>query len=146
MHERDGLGAHALGLAGQSVQVQARPQLHRELGPLRAHSVHDLAHEEAELPGADDEHAIARLDDGERSGFQRGAAGAREENHLVAGLEDIAQRHRGRLEHPSSNERSYWIEGGWFMAWMTGHGSSVGPGIIKMGRVCTCVQFGVALT
>jgi hypothetical protein len=47
---------------------------------------------------------------------------------------------------PSSNERSYWIEGGWFMAWMTGHGSSVGPGIIKMGRVCTCVQFGVALT
>src|SRR3972149_1616064 len=26
--------------------------------------------------------------------------------------------------------------GGWFMAWMTGHGSSVGPGIIRIGRVC----------
>src|SRR5262249_12244889 len=41
---------------------------------------------------------------------------------------------------PSSNERSYWIAGGWFMAWMTGNGSSVGPGIIRMGRVCTWVQ------
>jgi len=44
----------------------------------------------------------------------------------------------------SSNPRSYWIEGGWFRAWMTGHGSSVGPGIISTGRVCTCVQFSVA--
>ena len=30
---------------------------------------------------------------------------------------------------------SYWIMGGWFMAWMTGHGSSVGPGIMRIGRL-----------
>ena len=41
---------------------------------------------------------------------------------------------------PSSNERSYWITEGWFMAWMTGNGSSVGPGIMSVGRVCTWVQ------
>ncbi len=36
---------------------------------------------------------------------------------------------------PSSKERSYWIVGGWFSAWMTGGGSSVGPGIMSTGRV-----------
>src|SRR5947199_9820280 len=36
---------------------------------------------------------------------------------------------------PSSKLRSYWIDGGWFMAWMTGKGSSVGPGIMRTGRV-----------
>src|SRR5215813_1131994 len=29
---------------------------------------------------------------------------------------------------------------------MTGHGSSVGPGIMRIGRVCTCVKFSAALT
>src|SRR5438132_8391610 len=41
---------------------------------------------------------------------------------------------------PSSKERSYWMAEGWFMAWMTGNGSSVGPGIMSVGRVCTWVQ------
>src|SRR3989454_2436611 len=36
---------------------------------------------------------------------------------------------------PSSKLRSYWIDGGWFIAWMTGKGSSVGPGIMRTGRV-----------
>jgi hypothetical protein len=35
----------------------------------------------------------------------------------------------------SSKPRSYWMAGGWFSAWITGHGSSVGPGIIRIGRV-----------
>src|SRR5262249_33115891 len=30
---------------------------------------------------------------------------------------------------------SYWMIGGWLMAWTTGHGSSVGPGIISVARV-----------
>ena len=47
---------------------------------------------------------------------------------------------------PSSKPRSYWMEGGWFIAWITGHGSSVGPGIIRTGRVCTWVQFSVEAT
>jgi hypothetical protein len=34
-----------------------------------------------------------------------------------------------------SKFRSYWIDGGWFIAWMTGHGSSVGPGIMRMARL-----------
>ena len=46
----------------------------------------------------------------------------------------------------SSKPRSYWMLGGWFMAWITGHGSSVGPGIIRTGRVCTWVQFSVGAT
>src|SRR6059036_101266 len=36
---------------------------------------------------------------------------------------------------PSSKLRSYWIDGGWLIAWMTGKGSSVGPGIMRTGRV-----------
>src|SRR6059036_707112 len=36
---------------------------------------------------------------------------------------------------PSSKLRSYWIDGGWFIAWMTRNGSSVGPGIMRTGRV-----------
>src|SRR5438046_2540794 len=35
----------------------------------------------------------------------------------------------------SSKLRSYWMDGGWFIAWMTGNGSSVGPGIMRTGRV-----------
>src|SRR5438128_1422010 len=35
----------------------------------------------------------------------------------------------------SSKLRSYWIDGGAFIAWMTGKGSSVGPGIMRTGRV-----------
>src|SRR5262245_10549870 len=41
---------------------------------------------------------------------------------------------------PSSKLASYWIVGGWFMAWMTGWGSSVGPGIMRTGRVCGTAQ------
>jgi hypothetical protein len=37
----------------------------------------------------------------------------------------------------SSKPLSYWMAGGWFIAWMTGNGSSVGPGIMSSGRVCT---------
>src|SRR5207302_9678117 len=35
----------------------------------------------------------------------------------------------------SSKLRSYWMDGGWFIAWVTGKGSSVGPGIMRTGRV-----------
>src|SRR5437899_1975976 len=34
-----------------------------------------------------------------------------------------------------SKRRWYAIDGGWFIAWMTGNGSSVGPGIMRTGRV-----------
>src|SRR5258706_5691855 len=46
----------------------------------------------------------------------------------------------------SSKPRSYWIAAGWLSACTTGHGSSVGPGIISIGRVCTCVQLIASLT
>src|SRR3989442_13626130 len=36
---------------------------------------------------------------------------------------------------PSSKLRSYWIDGGWLIAWLTGKGSSVGPGIMRTGRL-----------
>src|SRR5207248_8368612 len=46
----------------------------------------------------------------------------------------------------SSKPRSYWIAAGWLSACTTGHGSSVGPGIMSIGRVCTCVQLIASLT
>jgi hypothetical protein len=77
VHERDGLGAQPLGLARQPIEVQTRPELHRELGQVGADPIHDLAHQEAELPGADYQHAIPRLDDGQRTGLERGTTRAR---------------------------------------------------------------------
>src|SRR5438067_5048894 len=46
----------------------------------------------------------------------------------------------------SSKPRSYWMAAGWLSACTTGHGSSVGPGIISIGRVCTWVQLIAWLT
>ena len=49
MDERDRLGPEPLGFAGQTIEIEARAQLDRELGPVGADAIHDLAHQDAEL-------------------------------------------------------------------------------------------------
>jgi hypothetical protein len=99
VHERDGLGPQALGLAGQAVEVEARAPLGRELDQVGAHAAHDLSHEHAEHPGPDDQHAVPRLDHRQRTRFQRGAARARHDDHLARRLEHLAQSQCRRLQH-----------------------------------------------
>jgi hypothetical protein len=94
----DRLGTEPLGLAGQTIQIEARAQLDRELGPVGADSIHDLAHEDAELARADDEHTVARLDHRQGARLERGAAGAGKQEDLTLGLEHLAQRQGRRFE------------------------------------------------
>ena len=99
MHEGERLGPQPLGLTRQAVQVEARAQLDRELGPVGADPIHDLAHQDAELASADHEHTVAGLDHGQGAGLERRATGSGKQHDLVLGLEHLAERERRRLEH-----------------------------------------------
>ena len=146
MHQRDGLGLQAVGLAGQPVEIETGAPLDRELGHVGSDSAHDLAHETAEHASAYHQDLVTRLDDRQRAGLQRRAARARHDEDLALGLEHLANASVVGSRTVSSKPRSYWMLGGWFMAWITGHGSSVGPGIISTGRVCTWVEFSIGAT
>src|SRR3989441_1122196 len=80
-------------------QARGLTELDAELRELGADAVHDLAHQDPELTRADDEHTIARLDDGDGAGLQRRPTRARHQDDLTLRLEHLAQRLRRRLQH-----------------------------------------------
>src|SRR3989475_3173812 len=133
--QRDRLRARTLSLALQACQVEARSPLHRELGPVGAGPVHDLAHEYAELTRADHEHAVT----GSMTESAPVSSAVRPEPGIMITSFFVWKTSRRASvvgsSTPSSKLRSYWIDGGWLIAWMTGKGSSVGPGIMRTGRV-----------
>jgi len=110
VNEGDRLRAQPLGLVREAIEIEARAPFDGELRHVGADTVHDLAHQHSEGAGADDEHAVARLDDGQRARLERRAAGARHDEHLALRLEDVPQRKRGRLEH-SLVERAIVLNG-----------------------------------
>ena len=107
-------------LPGQAVEVEPRPQLDGELRHGGAEPGHDLAHEQAELPGHHDEHGIAGLDD--RRAAPASSAVRPEPGSRITSCRVWNTSRRAKVvgsSTPSSKLRSYWMVGGWFRAWMT---------------------------
>jgi hypothetical protein len=98
---------------GEPIEIEPRAELDRELGPVGADAVHDLAHQHAELdrrrsrstrsPGSITDNAPASSAVRPDPGMQQ---------HLVARLEHLAQRQVVGSRTSSSKLRSYWIVGG----------------------------------